>query len=256
MKWIGKQQINLRRVVLKTRVGCCALCGWFRPFSSPAFALWPFGSAIKPNGHQLSPNSKPQQSMLTWNQIFTWNQITKHNISRLRSEKWVKRLVQSNWDQIGTKLGSDIGKLCIGHELGSLVQYLSLGEGQHRRQLRLPSDGYISGVMKLFFEFEPLVVAIDDSVFVFSPRFVGYECKCKAIVRPKAMVMRLWYQTNTESTFSPGFDALQALEGIRTTPESDRQTNKRCDSSILWSCDPTIPGNCDVGVYSLQCLSL
>lgn len=51
-----------------------------------------------------------------------------------------------------------------------MLAYLSLWEAERRGELRLPPDGDVFAVVKLFLQLQPLVVGVNHPVLVFSPR--------------------------------------------------------------------------------------
>jgi hypothetical protein len=63
-----------------------------------------------------------------------------------------------------------------------LTNYLSFREAEGGGEFRFASDGDIPRVVKLFFQFQPLVVTVDDAVFVFGARFACNINKRKTII--------------------------------------------------------------------------
>jgi hypothetical protein len=63
-----------------------------------------------------------------------------------------------------------------------LINYLSFREAEGGGEFRFASDGDVPRVVKLFFQFQPLVVTVDDAVFVFGARFACNINKRKTIL--------------------------------------------------------------------------
>ncbi len=92
-------------------------------------------------------------------------------------------------------LSEQFNEACVSQQLSSvtcLTSYLSLRQAERRGELRLPPDGDVFAVVKLFLQLQPLVVGVNHPVFVFSPRLP--VCKTQKQTRSVRRDETLFFQ--------------------------------------------------------------